>query len=162
MKLFVDGCCNRQIGSCASIVDFNGEDLIEKYQDFLDSHKFVGWFNCKRNPKNGRQVYEVSFSDVSTQQNNGAELVAATLGILIALEYGYDEVFSDSQLIVNYWSKKLSSKIKDERKLQIQELLIELTRIFNNRGGKLTKISGDDNIADLGFHKKIMKKISKN
>lgn len=154
MKLYVDGCCNREIGACASVVDENGVDLIGRYCDFLESQKLMEWFVRKTNPKNGRQVYEVRFNDVATQQNNGAELLAATLGILIALEYDYDEVFSDSQLIVDYWSKKLSTKIKDPKKLEVQKILIELTDLFTRiHRGRLTKISGDDNIADLGFHK---------
>ena len=150
--IYVDGCSNKTIGACSSVVDFNGNDLIGKHRQFLDKFDFLCWFDLKDHQN--RLVYEVSFSDVSSQQNNGAELVASLIGVMIALKYGYDTILSDSQLIVDSWSKKISPTIKDKRKMKIQKALVKLVAIFNERGGKILKISGDDNLADLGFHRK--------
>lgn len=151
MFIFVDGCCNKIIGSCSSIVDSEGVDLIEKYSEFIESYDFISWFDLKI--ANGKKVIDVSFSDVKTQQNNGAELVACVVGLCIAIHFGYSKVFSDSKLIVDHWSKKESKTIKDPRKSKLQRFLIKLRSEFENLGGSLEWISGDNNISDLGFHK---------
>lgn len=149
--IHVDGCCNKH-GSFASVVDTNGRDLIDKYSSYFDDFDFLCWFDLVEH--RGKKVYSVSFSDVTSQQNNGAELLAAVLGVLIALEYNYSTVCSDSSLIVDHWSRKKSDKIKDKRKKKIQHLLVDLVKVFEKRGGELVKISGDDNLADLGYHRK--------
>ena len=128
MDIFTDGCCNKTIGSCVSVVDSDNVCLITKYHKYLDLYDFLSWF--EEGEHNGRTIFKVAFTDVSTQQNNGAEL------------------------IVEHWSKKVSKTIKDERKAKLQRFLIKVCKLFENAGGKLIWISGDDNKADLGFHKK--------
>ena len=152
MDIFTDGCCNKTIGSCVSVVDSDNVCLITKYHKYLDLYDFLSWF--EEGEHNGRTIFKVAFTDVSTQQNNGAELVAAIIGICIAYHHNYKRVYCDSTLIVEHWSKKVSKTIKDERKAKLQRFLIKVCKLFENAGGKLIWISGDDNKADLGFHKK--------
>lgn len=150
MSLYVDGCCNKKIGSCCSVVDETSQDMISLHHDFLNQFDFLDWFILKKH--NERLVYEVNFNDVVSQQNNGAELLAMLIGLMIALKFDYKIIYSDSQLIVDYWSLKKSEKIKDSRKLKIQIAVIKLRKEFERRSGQIIKISGNDNLADLGFH----------
>lgn len=150
--MYVDGCCNNTIGSCASVVDGRGFDLIGPHLDFLSHFKFLDTFPMKHH--RDRIVCEVKFTDVASKQHNGAELIAMCIGLVIGIYYKYEIIFSDSQLMVNSWSLKESTTIKDPYKAKIQRYCIELRKIFERRGGKILKISGDDNPADLGFHKK--------
>lgn len=150
-KLYVDGCCNKTIGSCVSVVDEDG-DLIGPYENFLSYFKFLDPFSKKQH--RDRTVYEVSFTDTAQQQNNGCELVAMCIGLLIAIYYKYDIVYSDSTLIIDHWSKKESETIQDPYKAKIQRYCIELRRIYENKGGEIKHISGKLNPADLGFHRK--------
>jgi len=150
--MYVDGCCNKSIGACCSVVDNNGNDLISEHIDFLKKFRFLDWFIMKRH--NGRLVYQVNFTDVVSQQNNGAELLAMLIGLMLGLKFEDYIIYSDSQLIVDYWSLKKSDKIKDPKKSKIQLAVIKLRKEYERRGGKIVKISGNDNLADLGFHVK--------
>jgi len=152
MSIYVDGCCNKTIGSCASVVDSSGNDLIGPYLDFLSHFKFLDSFPVKHH--NNRIVYEVEFTDITSQQNNGCELVAMCIGLVIAIYYKFDTIYSDSTLIIQHWSNKESKNIKDPLKAKIQRYCIELRRIFERRGGQIKFVPGDHNLADLGFHKK--------
>ena len=44
------------------------------------------------------------FSDVQSQQNNGAELLGLVAGLRISLKTGCKTILCDSQLLVQYWS----------------------------------------------------------
>ncbi len=110
-------------------------------------------------PAGRRTVIVASFSDTNTQFNNGAELLALVAGLRIALHSKgkYNEIYSDSDLCIRFWSISVTPKKKklmDPIKVKFIEELIELRKQFEVLGGKITKISGDDNLADLGFHKK--------
>jgi ribonuclease HI len=79
-------------------------------------------------------------------------------GLRIALkDKTVSTIYSDSQLIVDYWSQgKINSKTKskmDYNKLKIINEVAELRRRFEYEGGHIIKISGDSNPADLGYHK---------
>ena len=150
--IYVDGCCNSTIGSCSSVTDKDGNCLIKKYKAFLDHCSFLFDFNYKNH--NNRIVYEIKFDDVKSQQNNGAELVAMCIGLLIGIYFNKLELYSDSDLMVKYWSNKESKTIKCKRKAKIQRYCIELADYYKSMGGKIIKIGGDCNPADLGFHKK--------
>lgn len=90
-------------------------------------------------------------------QNNGAELLAFYAALRIAEENNqYQVLRSDSQLLVQYWSKKLSPDKAAKmcpRKVEIIKKTIVLRKKFDVKGGKVEKISGDVNLADLGYHK---------
>lgn len=149
--IYVDGGHNKftKDEAWASVVDSNGVDLIPKYKDLLSDMTLK---NVKL-PKGPRMIIVSKFDDVKSQQNNGAELLAMVAGLRIMIKEWNNKksiINSDSQLIVDYWSVKLKNINIDKRKKKYIEECIELRKKFK---GEIKKISGDDNIADLGFHK---------
>ncbi len=149
-SIYVDGGMNKQTGeyAYASVVDNNGQDLIEKY-----SFLFTDFQLRSVDLKYERRTIILCYCPGVKQQNNLAELIAAICGLRIAIYENIDIVYSDSSLIVDYWSKRI--KTKDRERLTIYKYmlinnLIKLSKSFN---GKLIKISGNNNLADLGYHK---------
>lgn len=157
--IYVDGGKNKFTGenAYASVVDGYGNDLLNFYRGLLTDMTLI----TVSLPKGIRTVIVARFSDVESQQNNGAELLAAVAGLRIAIflstnGYLIEHVLSDSQLIVEYWSNRLkedSANTMDPIKVRFINELIELKSKFSLFNGLLTKISGDDNLADLGFHR---------
>lgn len=159
--IYVDGCCNKSIGSVATVIEYkNGStyDLIGSYHQYFPDNdvREVEYFNrLITNTKMTIKTFNVCFTDVVQQQNNGAELLAMTTALRIALMMNYNgKIYSDSQLIVNYWSKGSYNKINDQMKLNMIQQCTELRKQFEVLGGRIVKIDGDDNIADLGYHRK--------
>ena len=67
---------------------------------------------------------------------------------------GIKSIFGDSKLVINYWSKGFMNKNK--LSLKTKKLIKSVARLrkkFEESGGRMEYISGDDNPADLGFHK---------
>lgn len=157
--IYVDGGHNRITGKNAfgSVVDGFGNDMLNYYRDLLKDMELI----TVNLPKGIRTVIVARFSDCESQQNNGAELLAAVAGLRIAIflcSNGYliNHVLSDSKLIVEWWCNKLKEErsIKmDPNKVRYIEELISLKSNFSLFQGSLTKISGNDNLADLGFHR---------
>lgn len=155
--IYVDGGCNSTTLPYAygSVVDCNGNDIIETYRFLLEDMKL------KRVslPVGNRTIIKVKFNDVKSQQNNGAELLATIAGmrIVLHLRNKIKHIYCDSKLIVDFWSNRLkeeSASKMDPLKVEYINELISLKRRINRIDCELTKISGDDNPADLGFHKK--------
>jgi ribonuclease HI len=152
--IYVDGAHNKRTRDEAwgSVVDQNGNDLVERYKHLLDDMVLT----TKSLPVGTRTLIIAKFDDVSTQQINGAELLSLIAGIRIAQEIKCLMVCSDSKLMTDYWSKRLKPETKlkmDPLKSNWVEYLIKIRQNFEKIGGKIEKISGDDNPADLGFHK---------
>lgn len=158
--IYVDGGCNNftkpfALGSC---VDHYKNDIIENYRFLLPDMDLV---ICDL-PVGRRTLIKCKFDDVETQQNNAAELLSAVAGLRIALHlirnnYQIQYVFSDSKLIVEYWSngmiRKETAMKMDPVKLRYVNELVALKKLFTEMGGSLYRISGDSNPADLGYHK---------
>lgn len=110
-------------------------------------------------PKGKRIIIVSNFSGVE-QQNNGAELLAAVASLRIAINLissgiTVKTIFCDSQVVL-YWSIRLKDeqrKTFDPRKVLYIDELINLRKTFESMGGNFTKIDGDNNLADLGYHK---------
>lgn len=163
IQIYVDGGCNKHTGdeawATALLLKSDGEydDIFAHVGDLGLESKIV---KLPRKPYE-RVVLISRFDDVKTQQNNGAELLAI-LGALIYVdklspsEQSRVTINSDSQLIVDYWSRgkinpKTATKM-DPRKLDIINRCSRMRTIFERKGGKIVKISGDNNPADLGYH----------
>ncbi len=159
--IFCDGCCNKTTNGegWSSIVNEKGECLITKYNDIDTSDLIIKIANL---PVGTRSIIICKFNDVVSQQNNGAELLALYLSLKVALKYNFKIINCDSELLVKYWSKGITTKktkLKmDTTKLDYINKVVELRKEFEKGGGKVVKISGDDNLADLGFHKSSLKK----
>jgi len=155
--IYVDGAHNASTGTIAwaSVVDANGLDLVAPYAR-LASDLTLRTVLLPRGI-GVRQVLEAKFTDVVSQQINGAELLALVFGLRVAVGEGagiVKQVCSDSTTVLA-WSLKLGSKQRatfDPRKVKYIDELMGLRRQFEQGGGRVVKISGDDNLSDLGFH----------
>ena len=89
-----------------------------------------------------------------SKTNNYGELFALGCALRYALSNNKKNVYSDSNLVVNYWSKQIFKP--QELSLDTIRLIVrvvELRQEFEALGGNVIRISGDYNPADLGFHK---------
>ena len=148
--IYTDGGHNKFTGEVAfgSVVDAHGRDLIEDNRYLLEDMEL----RPVMLPVGLRTVIISYFNDVVSQQNNGAELLALIAGLRIGIMNNVDIIYSDSDLLIKYWSVSLNSNKRltmDPRKVMYIDQLIALRKQFK---GDIVKISGDDNLADLGFH----------
>ena len=133
--IYFDSGTGRGLGVEISVTDENGNN-------FLVKRKFKKHLN-----KLGHFILK----DVS---NNYGELLACYHALKIADQKEIKKVFGDSKLVINYWSKGFMNKGK--LPLKTNKLIKSVARLrkkFEENGGSVEYISGDDNPADLGFHK---------
>lgn len=85
---------------------------------------------------------------------NFGELLACKYALEIAFREGIRRVFGDSRLVLAYWSRGFAKK--ETLPQRVLDEICDVTRLrkeFEARGGKVEYIRGDDNPADLGFHR---------
>jgi ribonuclease HI len=153
--LHVDGGHNRQTGleGWGRVVDAVGVDLLAPYIHLFPDFRLRDVVL----PRMGASyVLVAKFNDVKQQQVNGAELMALVAGLRIAdhLKDKVHVIGSDSTTVL-FWSRTLGSEARarmDPRKVALVEECIRRRREFEGRGGQVIKISGDDNLGDLGRH----------
>mgnify|MGYP001575731491 CR=1 FL=1 len=91
------------------------------------------------------------FGDVS---NNYGELLACFLALTIARKDGVQNVFGDSRLVIDYWSKGRIKKNEVNAETVALAGKVKRTRsAFEKKGGAVGRVPGDANPADLGFHR---------
>ena len=153
-SLYVDGGHNKDTGSVAygSVVDHQGNDMIEYYKFLFEDYDLE--FRTVDLPVGRRTVVISNFEDCKLQQNNGAELLALFIGLKIANHITiFKTIFSDSQVVCDYWSKNIvNNNFCDEKIFYIKSTILQ-RNIFEKKGGTVIKITGNDNLADLGYHK---------
>ncbi len=90
----------------------------------------------------------------SDATNNYGELLAMRHAIEIAAKKKIKKVFGDSKLVTDYWSKGFikKAKVADET-VELAMVVAGLREEFEESGGAISRISGDNNPADLGFHR---------
>lgn len=157
--LYVDGGCGPYSGDEAwgSVIKNSTTDVLYPgmfKNSTLGPDMEIKTVNLPRGPRN---IIVAKFNDVASQQNNGAELMAMVAGLRIAVgDPSISIIYSDSQLIETYWSRgQVNAKTRakmDPRKLKFIEECADLRRKFEARGGRIIKISGSQNPADLGYH----------
>lgn len=141
--------------SYASVTDEFGNDLIEDnlelFKDFKTARVSL--------PGGFRHIIITDCDTKNKMKNNSGELTALVAALRIAINKYKEKctIYSDSQLLVNYWSQGIiRAKTKaamDLRKLDLIEECIKLRMLLESYGGKVQWISGNDNKADLGYHK---------
>ncbi|WP_215537464.1 ribonuclease H family protein [Borreliella bavariensis] len=95
--------------------------------------------------------YVKNFQGIS---NNFGELLALYAALKIALKENIINIFGDSKLIIDYWSKGIyNSKKLKQITINLIKKTVKLRKKFEEQGGKISFIPGNENIADLGFHK---------
>lgn len=87
--------------------------------------------------------------------NNFGELAALYLALLIANKMHKKIICGDSKLVIDYWSKgHISKQKKQDRELaELIEKIVPLRKEFEEKGGKIIRIKGSINPADIGFHR---------
>ncbi|MBU4348590.1 ribonuclease H family protein [Patescibacteria group bacterium] len=85
--------------------------------------------------------------------NNYGELLACKYALQIAIDQKNKNIFGDSRLVLDYWSKGFISKKLQEKTIKLSKQVSELRKDFESIGGEVKFIKGDHNPADLGFHK---------
>lgn len=86
--------------------------------------------------------------------NNFGELTGLYAALKYALRYDINKICGDSSLIIDYWSKGRYNKDSlEEDTINLIKKVTLLRTEFERKKGKIEKISGDVNPADLGFHK---------
>jgi ribonuclease HI len=133
--VYFDAGTGRGDGVEISVTDKNGKNLLDKAID------------SKLLNKHGKYLLPKG------KTNNYGELISAKYALKIASLIKEKNIFGDSRLVIDYWSKGMVKKeVNDETKLLVKEVYL-LRREFEKNGGKISLISGNDNPADLGFHK---------
>jgi hypothetical protein len=97
------------------------------------------------------QISSQSLQQYQQQQTQQVPVVNNCSGLVVNV------IYTDSDLIYQWWSKAhVSQKTKDamdpEKLKKIYECA-DLLKFFNSKSGVVNRVSGDNNIADLGFHK---------
>lgn len=119
-----------------SVTDENGRSLLDKI--LPETHI-------------NRRGHHWIFKDVT---NNFGELLACKYALRIAIEEGVKKVFGDSDLIISFWSKGLVRR--NDKPMDTIKLIEEVAKLraeFEKSGGKIERIPGASNPADLGFHR---------
>lgn len=134
--LYFDAGTGRGIGTEVRVVDEKGRNQLSKV---VPNEKINEY---------GNYVAEL-------KTNNFGELLGCYIALKIALNEGHVSVFGDSKLVLEFWSKGRYNKenLQDKETITLIDKVCKLRNEYEKRGGELRYISGDDNPADLGFHK---------
>lgn len=132
--IYFDAGTGRGQGTETRVTDKDGNSLLWKVVDPKAINQF-GNVNC------------------GERTNNFGELLGFYLALEIAIQDGIKVICGDSKLVIDYWSNgNYREKLAEETKELIKEV-IELKTRFLKWGGQIVWISGDHNVADLGFHR---------
>lgn len=133
--VYFDAGTGRGEGVEISISDKNGKDLLEKvlHPDLINKH--------------GKHLLPKG------KTNNYGELLACRYALAIAEKTNVKNIFGDSRLVIDYWSKGFIKKDVSKETIKLALEVAEARKKFEHSGGKMVLISGDDNPADLGFHR---------
>jgi len=166
--LYCDGGYNNLTKPFAwsSVVDYKGNDVISNNLNIIneilknnfdyDNVKIPHLINKKILD---RTIIKIKFTNI-IHQNNGAELISMLIALYLANKNkNINTIYCDSSTIINWCNGncnlKLGQKDKNNNdKLYYIKLLQHQYKIFIKNNNKIIKISGDDNLADLGKHKK--------
>lgn len=85
--------------------------------------------------------------------NNYGELLACLFAIQIAKKKKINKIFGDSKLVIDYWSKGHIKKDINKDTIELAYSVRDERKKFEEKGGEIIHISGDENPADLGFHR---------
>jgi ribonuclease HI len=135
--IYFDAGTGRGAGVEVSVTDERGKNLLHEAISKRDLNKF------------GKHL----LGDTAATNNYG-ELLALRYALEIARARGVKNVFGDSKLVIEYWSKwKIKRKEVAAETVALADEVAAMREAFERGGGTVTRISGGDNPADLGFHR---------
>lgn len=134
--IYFDAGTGRGQGVEISVTDEHGKDLLAKVvaAEYINKH--------------GKHLL------TPDKTNNYGELLACNYALELAMQEGVTDIFGDSKIIIDYWSKgriKVEGIAPETRALAFA--VKKLRDTFEKEGGTVHRVSGDDNPADLGFHR---------
>lgn len=134
--VYFDAGTGRGIGVEVRVTDEKGNDLLPMILE------------AKELTKHG------TYLTLNGSTNNFGELLGCKFAIQIARKMKRKKVFGDSGLVIDYWSKGFIKRTGvAEKTIALAEEVVKLRSLFERAGGEVRRVSGDDNPADLGFHK---------
>lgn len=135
--IYFDAGTGRGDGVEVSVTDETGKNLLHKVMKKKDLNFF------------GKHRVQ---NDAAT--NNYGELLALRYALEIAKKEKVKKIFGDSKLVIDYWSRRHAKRKELPREtVRVLDDVAELRERFEAAGGSVLRISGDDNPADLGFHR---------
>ena len=147
--IYFDAGTGRGSGVEISVTDEKGNDLLNKILSGPEVNRF------------GKHLIREEVT------NNFGELLACKYALEVALKCGIKKIFGDSKLVISYWSKGFikgaatptlpfmppTKKSLPQKTIDLALVVSKLRNKFENAGGSMHHISGEDNPADLGFHR---------
>lgn len=159
-RLYVDGCMNKYTGDKALgfISSHDSKDVLSLIESKFPQLLKGFTLTSIETPKGVKRAIETKFTGIE-QQNHGAELLSLVAALRVVTNVpGFTEIYSDSKLLVMYWSKGFikndTKKAMDPLKLASLNECIELRKKFETQGGRVRGIDSDTNPADPGWHKR--------
>lgn len=134
--IYFDAGTGRGEGVEISVTDEKGKNLLHKTLSRADLNKF------------GKHLVQDK-----NATNNYGELLAFKYALKIAAKERVKKIFGDSMLVIDYWSKWHVKKDVAEETFELAREVSKLRADFEKKRGRIARISGDDNPADLGFHR---------
>ena len=134
--IYFDAGTGRGEGVEVRVTDFDGNSLLYRImpQKKINEH---GNYNV-----------------APTRTNNFGELTGLFIALKIAAKYGKSIICGDSALVIDYWSKgRFNANNLEIDTIELIKKVSKLREEFERENGKIKKISGDVNPADLGFHR---------
>lgn len=134
--IYFDAGTGRGIGVEVRVSSKNGDSILNR---FLPK-EYINEFG--------------NYTAPSWATNNFGELAGMYFALEIALKEKMFNIYGDSSLVINYWSKGFIKKDNvNEKTYNLAMKVKERREYFESLGGNVSHISGDFNPADLGFHK---------
>lgn len=134
--IYFDAGTGRGIGVEVRVTNVKGESILDYYLEKEKINEF-GNYLCKKG-----------------STNNFGELLGIYAALKIALIKNIFNIFGDSRLVLDYWSKGyIKENNVNSETFELAQKVKKLRMEFERLGGKIEHVSGDFNPADLGFHK---------
>ena len=134
--IYFDAGTGRGIGVEVRVTDVNKNSILNKV---MPNNLINEWGN-----------YLVR----SDRTNNFGELTGAYSALKYALKYDVKDICGDSKLVIDYWlNLRYNPENINNDTIDLIHKTNKLYELFKSNGGRIHKISGDINPADLGFHK---------
>lgn len=134
--IYFDAGTGRGIGTEVRVTDKFGNSILDY---FLPKDKINEFGNYLTKPGS---------------TNNFGELLGCYIALNIALKEGQKNIYGDSQLVIEYWSRgRIKADNVSSDTLELAKKVAKLRKEFEKLGGSISHVSGDINPSDLGFHK---------
>lgn len=133
--IYFDAGTGRGRGVEISVTDERGKNLLHKVLSARQLNRFGKYLLGKK------------------ATNNYGELLACRYALQIAVKGKIKNVFGDSRLIIDYWTKWRVKKDVPSETFSLARETAAWREQFEESGGAVKRLSGKNNPADLGFHK---------